>query len=258
LIARRKVNRFSTKDYTSPVSGVLERILPSGTLFVREKAEDAKQLTIVNVAKDLRVYVEQIKPYLRVEPGQEIDRNQWVAAMVKPGDMRVSRSPVRGKIKEINLEYGIVTIEPLLEELAINAWLPGRVKQISDRGCLVENQGISIEGIWGQGGEVFGKLQLTEVSAESIMIRDVVSSDELRKFDEANITGLITGGLHLKDVLDINPGYTIVVVEGFGEQPLPEAIRQILHKNVGQTALSCGTTEMRVGVRRPQVIFPES
>ena len=53
------------------------------------------------------------------------------------------------------------------------------------------------------------------------------------------------------------PPFTIVVLEGFGEQRLPDGVRKVLAEHEGRLALLDGTIQLRVGVRRPQLILPD-
>jgi hypothetical protein len=256
LIAHRKVNILASKSYPSPVAGRIERILPNGTLIVRESPEEAQRLSAVSVAKDLSLHPEQIKSHLRVRVGQAVEKGQWVAAMGRPGSMRVSRAKARGKVKEINLAYGVITIEPLLEELEVLAWFPGTVTEMTERGCVVEGEGARIEGIWGSGGEVYGPLGFDTADRGTICVKEFATAEDLAALDEAGVAGLIVGGLHLKDMIDLAPAYTVVVTEGFGQKTMSPEIHALLAARSGQLALLDGTTELRVGVRRPRAILP--
>lgn len=258
VIARRKVNVFDTKEFRSPVDGTIERVLPTGTVILREKPEDATQMTAVSVAKDLYVHPEQIRPYLQVEVGQSVERGQWLAVKGRrPGArMITSVTPVRGKVKEINLAYGIVTIEPLLEQLEVLAWMPGRVTDVSARGCTVKNTGIDIDGIWGQGGEVHGRLTFEEVGTDEIRVTDVATRDDLASVGRHGGKGLLAGSAHLEDILEAQPTFTVVLTEGFGARPMNAEIRDVLGKHAGRLVLLDGTTELRVGVRRPRILLP--
>ncbi|MBD3236889.1 MAG: hypothetical protein GF330_09305 [Candidatus Eisenbacteria bacterium] len=257
-LARRKVNIFDTKEYRSPVDGTIERILPTGTVIVRERPEDAARMTAVRVAKDLRVRGDQIRPYLRVEVGQPIERRQWLAAkgLGSGGPMLTSASPVRGKIKDINLSYGIVTIEPLLEQLEVRAWMPGRVTEVTDRGCCVENEGVELRGSWGRGGEVHGRLDFEGAGADAIPVVDVAQRADLTAAADRGAKGLLAGSAHLEDIRETPGTFTVVLTEGFGERPMNPRARAALEAHAGRLALLDGTTELRVGVRRPRIILP--
>ncbi len=256
LLARRKVSLMLAKEFHSPVAGRIERILPTGTILAREKPEDAMQLVVVRVAEDLQIYPERIRPFLRVTPGQSVEAGQWIAAELRPGKTRFSRSPARGRVKDVNLAYGVVTIEPLLEQLDVQAWMPGQVVEVTEWGALVENEAISLDGVWGQGGEVWGQLSLEGGGPGRIAVRDYVAREDLERLQAEGTTGLVAGGLHLEDVLALRPSLTLAITEGFGEQRLRGELRQVLEGHAGRLILLDGTTELRVGVRRPRIILP--
>ncbi len=257
LVARRKVSLIKTKEYRSPVAGVVERLLPSGTLVIREKPESAAARAVIQVAQDLAVHPDQIRPYVKVEIGQSVERGQVVASLLRPGTVRRSCSPLRGKVKEINYDYGLINIEPLREELEVRAWMPGTVEAVTDRGCTVSGRGVRMEGVWGLGGEISGRLALGAPESGSVLVTDFADRETLETVADRGGRGLVTGGLHLADVLEIDPGYTIVVTEGFDRRAMDPGLKQELERHVGRVVLLDGTTELRVGVRRPIIILPE-
>jgi uncharacterized protein (TIGR01319 family) len=256
LLAERRANLLVTKHYRTPVPGRIERILPSGTLVLREKAEDAEKLTVVQVARDLRLAPESIRSHVRVTEGQLVERDQCLASSQRSGVAPLaSRSPVRGRVREINYAYGVITLEPHLETLEVRAWLPGVVETVSERGAIVAGAGTLIEGRWGLGAEASGYLCLDEPRPGAVPVRDTVSRDELRRFEPLAIAGLIAGSLHLSDALDHAPAYTLILTEGFGDRPLRPEIRDLLEAHAGGLTLLDGRTELRVGVRRPFAIL---
>lgn len=258
LVAERRASAFVTRHYLSPVAGRIERLLPNGTLVVREKAEDAQRLTAVPVAKDLRMRPDQIRPHLRVRVGQPVEREQWLASITRSGaPPLVSASPVRGRVREINLDYGVVTVEPLLESLDVRAWLPGGVTEVTERGCLVRGEGLLLLGVWGQGGEARGRLVPDGGEEGCVAVRDHATGAELDALERAGASGLVTGSLHLEDVLGRALPFTIVVMQGFGDRPLEAELGACLRARAGTLALLDGTTELRVGVRRPFVILAQ-
>ena len=62
-----------------------------------------------------------------IAPGDEVDVEQELARRLHPHGVYVSRSPVRGRVKEVNEEFGLVLVEPLREELSVAAWLPAPI-----------------------------------------------------------------------------------------------------------------------------------
>jgi hypothetical protein len=194
-------------------------------------------------------------------------------------------------VNRIDWKLGMVIIEPLLEELEVYSWLPGIVETVTDKGCVVSAQGTVIQGVWGTGGERFGRLQIADYrlqnaeygmqnvecrmpNAESgsnprileslspllgaVVVTDFADAKMLARLKERRVAGLITGGVNLQDALDPCPGFTVVVLQGFGEQEIPPEVLDLLKGHDGKLVLLDGTTQLRVGVKRPQVILPES
>jgi uncharacterized protein (TIGR01319 family) len=257
IIAERKVNLLSEKSFHAPYGGRIERLLPNGVLIVRERPEEAADVTTVNVAEALRVGQDTIRPYLRVEVGQAIDRGQWLASVTGRVPPRFCPSPHRGTVKEIDTLRGLMFISPLREELEVKAWMPGRVIEVTERGCVLENEGVEITAIWGTGGEVSGPLVLDDPVAGCILVRGFVTREDLSAIAESGGAGLICSGLHLQDVVDSPPPFTIVAIGCFGSTaPLPSEIASILHAHTGALTMLDGRTELRVGVRRPRVLLP--
>jgi hypothetical protein len=119
-----------------------------------------------------------------------------------------------------------------------------------------------ITGVWGSGGEVSGNLQPaiwnleSEVAPGTVVVRDFADAATLAQAKERKAAGLICAGVNLQEVIEPHPPFTIVVLEGFGEQTLRDETRSILAAHEGRLALLDGTTQLRVGVKRPQIILP--
>ncbi|MBD3168184.1 MAG: hypothetical protein GF307_01790 [candidate division Zixibacteria bacterium] len=255
IIAENRDSMLDPILFRAPVSGKIEKVLPEGTVVVREKPEHTGELVSVRAARDIGVKPEELKPYLKVKEGQEIEAGQHVAEVMEKSKFKVSRSPIRGKVKSISEEHGLVIIESLVEELEINAWIPGKVEKTNDRGCTVANKGLIIKALWGYGGERFGTLVLDELKPGAIAVQSGVNKEKLVELEKAGVAGLITGGINLKDIEDLKPPFTVISIEGFGEKELNPEVTEALKKYEGEIASINGTTQLRVGVKRPQIIL---
>jgi hypothetical protein len=256
-VVARTPREVTHKTFRSPVRGRVEKLLPDGVLFLRERPEEAREFTAVEVAKQLDIERDKLGPYLKVKPGDEVDRGQWLAEIFRGGAFKYVESPVRGKVNRVDKHFGIVLIEPLLEELQVKAWLPGVVQDVSDRGCTVASKGTVITGIWGSGGETAGPLTFSSVESGRVVVRDFADTATIAQVKERGAAGLVCAGVNLQEVIEPHPPFTIVVLGGFGEQRLPEDVRAILAEHEGRLTLLDGTTQLRVGVRRPQIILPD-
>lgn len=235
----------------------MEKILPSSVVVVREMPERAREVTTVKVAEELDVAPHRLQPYLRVEVGGHVEREQRLAAIVKPGVMRLAKSPVRGRIAQIDLQAGTMQIEPLLEEKEVRAWLPGTVQEVDDRGRVATAEGVTVRGVWGTGGEAWGPLVFERVETGKVAYALHAGPALLAAPRERKAAGVIAGGVNLQDVLQPNLGFTLVVLEGFGLHRVADQVQGIKQAHEGKIALVDGTTRHRVGVRRPVVILPD-
>lgn len=257
IIASRPRRLAGDKHFRSPVAGRIEKLLPGGVVLVRELPEEAREYTAVPAAKEMGIEPDRLAPYLRVRPGQEIEVGQWLAADLQPANFRHVDSPVRGRVNRIDRQFGIVLIEPLLEETEVRAWLPGVVESVSDRGAVVVGRGTELLGVWGSGGETAGELSTNGIAPGRIMVVEFATA-VLAEARDKQAAGIICAGVNLSDVLEPLPPFTIVVTNGFGEHRFDDDVRRVLAAHAGRPCLLDGTTQLRVGVRRPCVILPES
>ncbi len=256
IIAKQRKRFGNPGTYRSPVDGRIEKILSDGTVVVRESPEEAQVLTTVQVAKELGVHADRLKPYLKVRVGDELERGQWLAAVTSGGSFKTSKSPVRGKVSRINERFGMVMIEPLLEELEVSAWLPGTVESVTDRGCIVVSEGTDIHGVWGSGGEARGPLTAGRIESGCVAVLERADAAAVAACRETGVAGLIAGGVDLEDVLEPQLGFTLVMTGTFGARSMSKELMDILSAHDGRLALVDGTTQLRVGVRRPRIILP--
>jgi uncharacterized protein (TIGR01319 family) len=274
LLARRKVGAFSSKEFHSTVAGTIERILPDGTVVVRERPEAAQEVWLVDMAADLGLPPKRLAPYLRCRPGQEVEKGQWLAAEIGRGLPRVSCAPGRGRVEAIDTAHGTARIHPLREELQITAWLPGTVVERTERGAVIESSGVELSGAWGTGQEAAGQLVLGPPPSESrdrppvlpgesarpapgpVVVHDgSVTRALLEAWSATGVSGVIAAGAGLSELLDWAPPFPLVLLEGFGARRLSPRARTTLMAHAGGWTLLDGTTEIRVGVRRPRIIL---
>ncbi len=253
VIAEKK-GMVEHKVVRSEVSGTLEKILPIGAIVVRERQEQITGLQSLNVAKEFEIRPERVKACLRCEVGQEVEKGQWIAEhRTRSGQHRVCESPIRGKIREISLEYGVVVVEPLLEELQLEAWMPGVVESITDKGCVIVNQGTTIQGMWGSGGEAAGKPECDNPGGDDIAIRQRTGHADLKRLLEKPVAGLITSTMDLQTFIDTKIPFPIVVMDGFGEMSPDAGVQRLLSESTGKFIAMDADTQLRAGVVRPRI-----
>ncbi|MCU0728287.1 MAG: hypothetical protein MUE73_21280 [Planctomycetes bacterium] len=150
----------------------------------------------------------------------------------------------------------MVLIEPLLEELTVTAFLPGVVAEFTERGAVVAGAGTEIDGLYGCGGEAAGLLCRTGIAAGRVFVTDHVDEALAAELKRAGVAGVVCAGVDVPEVLDPEPGFTLVAVEGFGRRSFRPEVHAALIEGEGRLALLDGRTSLRAGVRRPRVILP--
>jgi uncharacterized protein (TIGR01319 family) len=256
LLARRSIGLFREKVYHAPVAGTIRRILPNGTLVVREKEERVEVLRAVQVAKELEVEARRLTPYIKVQVDQEVERGQALAMRFTSKGVISCPSPFRGRVERIDRDFGIMLIAPIQEELDVSAWCPGEVASVDPRGVTITAMASVVTGVWGQGGEAVGDLHWKSIKPGGISVLSRTGPEDLSELVSGGVAGLVTGSLDFADILDRPPTFPIVLTEGFGRREMRSCLETTFRAHGGRLAVMDGTTELRVGVRRPRVILP--
>jgi len=255
-LARRPAGLFREKQYISPVAGTIRRILPDGTLVVRELAERTEALRSVQVAKELEIDPRQLKAHIKVVVDQEVERGQALAMRFTGKGVISCSSPFRGRVERIDRDFGIILIAPIHEELDVSAWCPGRIETVEPRGVTISLDATVVTGVWGHGGEAVGELVIDHAKTGGISVFPRATKAELKALLDRGAAGLVTGSLDFADILKEPPPFPIVLTEGFGQREMRPDLARAFGAHAGRLAVMDGTTELRVGVRRPRVILP--
>ncbi|MEQ1760218.1 MAG: hypothetical protein ABL986_18025 [Vicinamibacterales bacterium] len=194
-------------------------------------------------------------------------------------------STVGGTIESISGVTGQVIIRGAPVPVEVKAYLAGRVEEVlPHEGCVIESSVALIQGIFGVGGEAFGRLMLAcqahdqELSASQItadMTGAVIVGGArmtLEAIERARAVGavaIVSGGLDDADLeafLGYNLGVaitgseklgiTVVITEGFGEIAMARRTFSLLASHQGADVAVNGTTQIRAGVIRPEIVIP--
>lgn len=195
------------------------------------------------------------------------------------------RSPATGVVEHVSTVTGQVIIREPAAPVAVKAYISGRVARVMPgEGVEVETTAALIQGIFGIGGEGCGKLRLAVNEPREVLTPrqigeegrgcilvggSLVTAAALRRAEEAGVKGIICGGILDKDLYDYL-GYEIgvaitghediplslIITEGFGEIPMARKTFALLCKLEGQQASINGSTQIRAGVLRPEIVVP--
>ncbi len=187
-------------------------------------------------------------------------------------------------METISEATGKITLRQEPVPLEMKAYVSGIVEEvIPGEGVVIKTYGTYIHGIFGIGGETWGVLQsavdkpdeiLDEKALDSSFLGKIlfggslITLKALQKAVQLGIKGIIIGGIEDQDLRDFlgydlgvavtggeNKGITIILTEGFGRISMAEKTFRLLKESEGRQVAINGTTQIRAGVIRPEVII---
>lgn len=198
---------------------------------------------------------------LCVAPGQAVRAGEVLGRT--PGvwglGARVARSPITGTVAAVSPASGQLVLRGEPSLLALAAHIPGVVREIyPGEGVLLQCPAAHVQGVYGAGGEVRGLLA-AEPRPGAVWLCRTAGEGALRRAVAAGVAAVVTGGApyaELAAAARCRPGLAVVLTEGFGALPMGTRAWEILSRHLGRPASVDGTTQIRAGVVRPEVVVP--
>ena len=242
---------------------------------------------MVNVANQLNVEPENVPECMLVELDESISKGQIIAE--SKGIFGLFKSQLKSPIDGTLANVSEITGQAILSEppipVAVDAYTSGKITEIEDQeGVTIETEGVLVQGILGIGGENRGILEVIttspndELTAEMIQEKHkgkvIVGGSFLRMdtFEHAKkigVAGIVSGGFDYTDLSKIlgyslgvaitgseKIGPSLIITEGFGKIGMAERTYELLSANAGKFAAINGSTQIRAGVIRPEIIIP--
>lgn len=270
----------------SPYSGYLglsSRTL--GHVYLREPVPLGENRPVVlRAAEQLGVGLLAFRDCLRAFKGDMVMAGQVVATRRTGLKANIVQSPIYGQI--VDISRGVITIRPIHMRTEVTAYLSGRVTKVLDgQGLFVQASAHVIEGKYGVGGESGGELLVTgkpdeglrpdEVSTawkgRVVVVGKTASMETINLAKEAGTRALIMGYLPLSTLLNYATGtkvigitgdedvaMTLILLEGFLPTSIQPRVWKTLQNLQGRFASVNGTTHIRAGVIRPEIVVCES
>jgi hypothetical protein len=217
----------------------------------------------------------------RIEIGQVLARTKGIFGLFKSE----YKSKVAGTIESISSTTGQVIVRGQPQPLRVTAYLAGEVVEVIPReGVVIEADATLVQGIFGIGGEAFGPIhmagpdphepltaeQITEEMRDAVVVGGGrVTDAALRKAVQVGAAAIVTGGIDDQDLKGFlgydlgvaitgseKAGLTLVITEGFGEIAMADRTWRLLQSRQGAEAAVNGTTQIRAGVIRPEIVVP--
>jgi hypothetical protein len=242
---------------------------------------------IIRAAPELGIEPHEIPQYTfkgegeKVQEGEVISQYKAFFGIIN----KQIKSPVDGTIESISASTGQIIVRGSPIPLELTAYILGEVIEILPKeGVVVETYGSLIQGIFGLGGERHGKICVLvsspnekcnasmineENKGDILIVGSEVSSDIIKRGKEIGVEGIIAGGINHDDLIELMGGevgvaitgeedidLTLIITEGFGDLSISQRAFEILKKHDGHMASINGTTQIRAGVIRPEIIIP--
>ena len=218
-----------------------------------------------------------------VNEGELLARYSMFFGLIK----RELHSPISGTVEAVSELTGQLIMRGEEIPVRVDAYIPGKIIEVvPEEGVVVETNGAFIQGIFGIGGERQGKLRVAVEGPDSTLTSELFSSedkgkvliggglltlDALRKAVDLGVSGIIVGGIDSGDLMEFmgasigvaitgeeEYGITLIITEGFGAMAMHNKTFSIFKKYDGSDVCINGSTQIRAGVIRPEVVIPHS
>ena len=244
-------------------------------------------VTPMNIANRLGCSPADV-PELMIKPegssvtkGESIARSKGIFGMFKSE----VAAEADGTIESVSASTGQLMIRGEPIPVQVRAYLSGTVVEVLPReGCIVENDVLMVQGIFGIGGETEGEIRVACTDHEQTLTPELVTEDmkgcvvlggarmtvaALRRAIEIGAAAVVSGGIDDQDLKDLlgrdlgvaitgseRIGITVVVTEGFGDIAMAARTWRLLADKAGRPASVNGATQIRAGVMRPEILVP--
>ena len=286
VLARRKKGLFgASTTVQSPVGGVVEYVSAvHGRILIREDAQSADPVVVVNVARQLDVWPAMVRMYMEYREGQEVRQGAVLAASPGTAGMVYAYAPAAGTIQRVDAHNGLVYIVRPVQVTRLTAHISGVVEKIlGDEGVVIRGPSVVLNGVFGVGAEASGELLVlgdadrvmrpgdvdARVADRVVALAGIADEAVLSRVEECGARGIIVGGLDELDLVrfmkaELGAGMTgeedlsltIILTEGFGRLSLPAEIVSVLRLHEGVMVSINGRTQVRAGAQRPEVLIP--
>ena len=242
---------------------------------------------MLNVANQLNIEPENVPECMLVKLDEEITKGQVIAQ--SKGIFGLFKSQLKAPIDGTLANVSEITGQAILSEppipIEVDAYTSGKIIEvIEDEGVTIESEGVMVQGILGVGGENRGELVVVTSSPNEELTHTMIEAAHkgkiiiggsflnLQTFEKAKqvgVAGIVSGGFDytaLSSILGFSLGVAItgseeigpslIILEGFGEISMATRTYELLKSNEGKFGSINGSTQIRAGVIRPEILIP--
>ena len=240
---------------------------------------------MMNIANKLNVEPENVPECMLVKLDEKIIEGQIIAE--SKGIFGLFKSQVKSPINGTLANVSAITGQAILAEppipVEIDAYTSGKITHVIEKeGVIIETEGLMVQGILGIGGENRGAIVVATTSPNQELSHDMIlpdykgriivggafiNFDAFQRAKEIGVAGIVTGGCNYEDLSKIlgyslgvaitgseQIGPTLIITEGFGCIAMASKTYSLLKENENKFASLNGTTQIRAGVIRPEIL----
>ena len=243
---------------------------------------------MLNVANKLNIEPEHVPECMLAELDESIYNGQIIAESKGIFGMFKSqlKSPIDGTLANVSEITGQAILSEPPIPVEVDAYTSGTITEVEDEeGVTIETVGALVQGILGIGGENHGILEVVttspsdELTAEMIQEKhknmvlvggSFLTKDTFEHARKIGVAGIVSGGFDYTDLSKIlgyslgvaitgseDIGPSLIITEGFGRISIAVRTYELLVSNKGKFASINGSTQIRAGVIRPEILIPD-
>jgi hypothetical protein len=217
----------------------------------------------------------------KVEKGEQLAFYKALFGLIK----KEVKAPVTGTLESFSEVTGQAIIRGSPIPVEVDAYIPGKIIEILPKeGAIIETHAAFIQGIFGIGGETHGEIHVAVSGNDEVLEADMITSEHadkviiggcrvtleaLKKAVEIGASAVVSGGIRHDNLTKFTGeeigvaitgqeevGITVIITEGFGNMNMSRSTFDLLKEFEGYSASVNGTTQIRAGVLRPEIIIP--
>ena len=286
ILARTKIIKKRQLPMKGNVHLKIGDIVKSDTIVASTELPGNVQM--LNVANKLNIEPENVPECMLVELDESISKGQIIAESKGIFGMFKSqlKSPIDGTLANVSEITGQAILSEPPIPVEVDAYTSGTIAEVQDEeGVTIETVGALVQGILGIGGENHGILEVVttspsdELTAEMIQEKhknmvlvggSFLTKDTFEHARKIGVAGIVSGGFDYTDLSKIlgyslgvaitgseDIGPSLIITEGFGRISIAVRTYELLVSNKGKFASINGSTQIRAGVIRPEILIPD-
>jgi len=250
-------------------------------------AERPGDLDIVRIAERMGIEPLEVAKGIKVSVGQRVSRGDLLCEHAGLFGLLKSRlmAPVDGVVEFFAEGTGHLGIRLAPKRIELRGYIAGTVVAVEpQKSVTIETDAALVQGIFGVGGERSGIIAPLLVPNDAVVNPEDLPSDcrgriliggkcptsqTLSEAQRRGAAGFVVGSIDDRTLasyvgFDVGVAVTgdeavtmsLIITEGFGAIPISNRITELLRPLAGRQASLNGTTQVRAGAVRPEIIVP--